>query len=178
MAEQTFGTHLSNRDFFIRRWEQEYPAFVDVCRALPSDKLDYRPHPASRSAGELVALLVSEEKSCLDLCESGRSSYNSGLRWHPQAGLTALKEMIAAYEQHHRALAEKLNSMDDTTWNRAAWLTRGEQEIILRDSVGGLLWIALFDAVHHRGQLSTYIRPMGGKVPSIYGPSGDAPARQ
>jgi len=39
------------------------------------------------------------------------------------------------------------------------------------------LWIALFDAVHHRGQLSTYIRPMGGKVPSIYGPSGDAPSR-
>ena len=30
------------------------------------------------------------------------------------------------------------------------------------------------DAVHHRGQLTTYLRPMGGKVPSIYGPSGDA----
>ena len=85
--------------------------------------------------------------------------------------------MIAAYQEHHRALAEKLNHLDDITWNRAAWLTRGEQEIVLRDSVGGLLWIALFDAVHHRGQLSTYIRPMGGKVPSIYGPSGDAPAR-
>jgi len=39
--------------------------------------------------------------------------------------------------------------------------------------VGGLLWIALFDFIHHRGQLTTYIRPMGGKVPSIYGPSGD-----
>src|SRR5689334_7291005 len=43
--------------------------------------------------------------------------------------------------------------------------------------VGGLLWIALFDAVHHRGQLSAYIRPMGGKVPSIYGPSADSAAR-
>ena len=54
---------------------------------------------------------------------------------------------------------------------------QGEQEIVLKDTVGGLMWIALFDAVHHRGQLSTYIRPMGGKVPSIYGPSGDFPAR-
>jgi uncharacterized damage-inducible protein DinB len=31
----------------------------------------------------------------------------------------------------------------------------------------------MLDAIHHRGQLSTYLRPMGGKVPSIYGPSGD-----
>ena len=37
------------------------------------------------------------------------------------------------------------------------------------------LWYLFFDAIHHRGQLSTYIRPMGGKVRSIYGPSGDDP---
>ena len=49
-----------------------------------------------------------------------------------------------------------------------------QKEILLKDTVGGLLWIALFDLVHHRGQLSAYIRPMGGKVPSIYGPSADA----
>jgi uncharacterized damage-inducible protein DinB len=177
MVEQTFGTQLSNRDFFIRRWGMEYAAFVEVCRALPPDRLDYRPHPASRSAGELVSLLVSLERSCVDLCATGRGSYNSRLHFHPTAGATTLEGMITAYQDHHRVLAEKLNDLDDATWNRPAWLTRGEQEIILRDTIGGLLWIALFDAVHHRGQLSTYIRPMGGKVPSIYGPSADAPAR-
>ena len=41
--------------------------------------------------------------------------------------------------------------------------------------ISGFLWMFFFDAIHHRGQLSTYIRPMGGKVPSIYGPSGDDP---
>jgi uncharacterized damage-inducible protein DinB len=178
MAKQFFGTELSNREFFIRRWEQEHPAFVDACKALPADRLDYRPHAGSRSAGELVALLVSVVQSCIELCASGRSSYNSGLKWHPTSGLDTLDEMIAAYEHHHRMFVEKLNLLDDTTWNRQAWLLRGEQEIILKDTVGGLLWIALFDAVHHRGQLSTYIRPMGGKVPSIYGPSADTPARQ
>ena len=151
---------------------------MDVCKALPSDRLDYRPHAASRSAGELVALLVSLERGCVELCESGRGSYNSNLRLHPAAGSSTLEEMIAAYEQHHHALEEKLIRLDDSTWNHPALLTRGEQEIILRDSVGGLLWIALFDGVHHRGQLSTYIRPMGGKVPSIYGPSADAPAKR
>lgn len=177
MTQQPFDTELSNRDFFIHRWAQEYPAFVDVCKALPAEKLHYRPHPASRSAGELVGLLVSAEKSCAELCETGRSSFNSGLRWHPGSGVSTLEEMVAAYETHHRELAEKLSRLDDSTWNRPAWLTQGNQEIILKDTIGGLLWIALFDAVHHRGQLSTYVRPMGGKVPSIYGPSGDAEAR-
>jgi len=177
MAEQTFGTQLSNRDFFIRRWSVEYPVFVDICKALPPDKLDYRPHRGSRSAGELVALLVSLERSCVDLCESGGGSYNSKLHVHPDGRQAALEEMVASYQKHHAALAEKLLGMDDLIWNRAAWLIRGEQEIILRDSIGGLMWIALFDAVHHRGQLSTYIRPMGGKVPSIYGPSADAAPR-
>ena len=37
------------------------------------------------------------------------------------------------------------------------------------------VWGMFFDAIHHRGQLTTYLRPMGGKVPSIYGPSGDDP---
>ena len=37
------------------------------------------------------------------------------------------------------------------------------------------LWFMLLDSIHHRGQLSVYIRPAGGKVPSIYGPTADEP---
>ena len=176
MPEQIFATQLSNREFFIRRWGQEYPAFVDVCRALPPDRLDFRPHPDSRSASEMVALLVSVEKSCSELCDTGRSSYNSGLRFHPAAGAATMEQMLAAYDGHHRALAEKLNRLDENTWNRPAWLTRGERKSFSKTRLVDC-YAALFDAVHHRGQLSTYIRPMGVKVPSIYGPSGDT-ARQ
>lgn len=49
---------MTNREFFLQLWEQEYPTFLKVFRALPEDKLDYRPHPRSRSAAELVWLLV------------------------------------------------------------------------------------------------------------------------
>ena len=38
-----------------------------------------------------------------------------------------------------------------------------------------LAWLLFFDSIHHRGQLSAYLHPMGGKVPSIYGPSADDP---
>ena len=175
MTTQLSGKDPSNREFFIRRWEQEFPGFVQVIRALPAGQLGYRPHPKSRSAGELAALLVSLQHGCIDLCTSERSSFNTEMRWHPAERSATLEEMIAAYQLHHNTLAEKLNNLDDIAWNRPAWMVRGEQEILLKDTVGGLMWLALFDAVHHRGQLSTYIRPMGGKVPSIYGPSADDP---
>jgi uncharacterized damage-inducible protein DinB len=176
MSTQLDGKNLSNREFFIRRWEQEFAGFIRVIRALPHDQLGYRPHPRSRSAGELVAFLVSTEQSCIDLAMSKQSSYNTSIRWHPADRSATLEEMITAYELHHRTLAVKLNGLDDAAWNHQAWMVQGEQEILLKDTVGGLMWLALFDSVHHRGQLSTYIRPMGGIVPSIYGPSADSPS--
>lgn len=175
MTTQSLASDLSNREFFVQRWDQEYPAFVRVFKAVPSHRLDYRPHPRSRSAGELIALLVSAQQSCIELCKS-RKSFYSGLRWKEPAVSSSLAEMIAAYERDHDDLAKQLRAMDDYGWNHQAWLIEGNRDILLKNTVGGLLWIALFDFVHHRGQLSAYIRPMGGKVPSIYGPSADEPA--
>ncbi len=172
MGTQSLGRELNNREFFIQRWGQEYFAFVRVFKALPPKRLDYRPHPRSRSAGELVALLVSAQQSCIQLCTS-RKSFYSGLRWQEPASFGNLDQMISTYEHDHSSLAIQLHSLDDNGWNHQAWLIQGTEEILLKDTVGGLLWIALFDTVHHRGQLSTYIRPMGGNVPSIYGPSAD-----
>jgi uncharacterized damage-inducible protein DinB len=97
----------------------------------------------------------------------------SGLRWLEPSSFGSRDEMIESYESDHDSLASQLHALDDAGWNHPAWLLQGTKEILLKATVGGLLWIALFDFVHHRGQLSTYIRPMGGKVPSIYGPSGD-----
>ncbi len=175
MAE-AHGTELSNREFFIQKWQQEYPAFVRVFRALPSDRLDFRPHPRSRSAGELVALLVSGQQSCIELCKNRKSFYN-GLRWKEPGQFGGIEDMISAYERDHDVLSSQLRTLDRDAWYQQAWFIQGNEEILLKDTVGGLLWIALLDFIHHRGQLSTYIRPMGGTVPSIYGPSADEPAQ-
>ncbi len=158
---------MSNREFFLERFTSEGPATLRVLRALPAAKLDWRPHAGSRSAGELVALLAYELQTGIELCESGQ------LNWDESAAKEGpLEEMAATFERRHKSLAEHLRRLDDTTWARKAkFLVRGIP--VLDETVGGLFWIALFDTVHHRGQLSAYIRPMGGKVPSIYGPSGD-----
>ncbi len=60
------------------------------------------------------------------------------MRWHPADRPATLDEMIAAYELHRKTLAEKLHGLDDITWNHQAWMIVGEQEILLKDTVGGL----------------------------------------
>ena len=172
MATHGFGAQLSNREFFIKRWQQEHSAFVNVIAALPIDLLDFRPHPLSRSAAELVVLLISAQRSCIQLCDNKKSSY-TGMHWQEPTTLDNRVHIVSTYERDHDELRVQLGALDDDSWNHQAWLIQGKDEILLRDTLGGLLWIALFDTVHHRGQLTTYIRPMGGKVPSIYGPSAD-----
>jgi uncharacterized damage-inducible protein DinB len=64
--------------------------------------------------------------------------------------------------------------MDEATWNRTGRFMMNGQ-VRMEQPISGFLWLIFFDAIHHRGQLSTYNRPKGGKVPTIYGPSGDDP---
>ena len=67
------------------------------------------------------------------------------------------------------------SSMTEADWKAPAkMIADGSTE--WETTRGGMAWSLLFDLIHHRGQLSVYIRPMGGKVPSIYGPSGDNPS--
>jgi uncharacterized damage-inducible protein DinB len=159
---------MDDRDFFVQLRDQERGAFSRVLKALPPDRLDYRPHPRSRSAAELVWLFVCEEAGNLDFINKGM------LEWKEEPPRGTLTEMIAAYERHVAAVSARLATLDESAWARPAQLLVGGQ-VVMNVPLGQMLWMNLLDAIHHRGQLSVYIRPMGGKVPSIYGPSADDP---
>ena len=160
---------MTNREFFIRCWRQEYPTFVKVLRAVPPDKMDYRPDPVTRSAAELVWLQVEEKQCWPELLETGR------IDWKPTAPARSLEEMIRAYEKAHSELASALERVDDVTWNEKRTQFVMDGRVLFEVPLGEMFWLGLFDAIHHRGQLSVYLRPMGGRVPSIYGPSADDP---
>ena len=159
---------MTNRDLLIKRLESETPAMLNVFRALPDDKLDYRPHPRSRSAGELVAVLVAEVACSVEMCEKGE------INWVDPKGATSTEKAATDYERLQKRFVELLHKVDDATWNKMIPLLLGGQKVH-EGTFSGMCWEFIFDAVHHRGQLSVYIRPMGGKVPSIYGPSADDP---
>jgi uncharacterized damage-inducible protein DinB len=83
------------------------------------------------------------------------------------------RTMLAQFEELSTALADKLGRFSQAQWEQTARLRIGGQ-VVLEKTVGGVLWLFHFDLIHHRGQLTTYLRPMGSKVSSIYGKSGDA----
>lgn len=160
---------MTNREFFLTCWDQEYPTFTKVLRAVPKDKLDFRPDPRSRSAAELVWLQVLEKRCWFELLETGK------INWTLSEPPRTLDEMLTVYEQAHAELAPHLRSMEDRRWDTEMTQFLIDGRVFIKTTMGHMFWIGLFDAIHHRGQLSVYLRPMGGKVPSIYGPSADDP---
>ena len=72
-----------------------------------------------------------------------------------------------------RQHAVQLKSFPLENWSRVGQLRVGDR-IAMEGPASDIVGLFHFDEIHHRGQLSTYLRPMGAKVPSIYGPSGDS----
>lgn len=157
---------MSNLAFYTKHWEQDHPAFERVLRALPADKLDFKPHERSSSAGDIAWQITEELRSLSDVIDTG------AVDWVTNPRPATLDEIVAAYGKNADRHRAALKALDDAGWNgEGRMLYQGHE--VMKSTVGGICWSFFLDAIHHRGQLSAYIRPMGGKVPSIYGPSAD-----
>jgi uncharacterized damage-inducible protein DinB len=158
---------MTVREYYKQRFEAEKPAFIKVMSAVPPDKAGYRPHERSTSASDLVWLLATELDDACALIDRGEVNYV----YKPCPGVP---ESIEAYEKHAAALQDRFTHLDDAKWDSHARLMM-DGKVVWEATLGDMLFGFLLDAIHHRGQLSSYLRPMGAKVPSIYGPSADDP---
>lgn len=157
---------MTNLEFCIARRKAELPAFVKVLKAVPQGRHDYRPDPRSRTAAELAWLLAAEEAALVTLLDTG------AIDWKETPPPASVAESVAAYERSAASVNERLAKIDEANWQKKASFVM-DGKAVWEDTTQNMVWGFLFDAIHHRGQLSTYLRPMGGKVPSIYGPSAD-----
>ena len=158
---------MSTREHFLKVFRDEKPRFLRVLKAVPADKGSYRPHEKSASAGGLVWLLASELSDACKVADRGEVDFVMP----PEPPVA---EAVAAYDRNAAELEKKLVQLDDAAWAKTARF-KVDGNVAWETPLGEMLWGFLFDAIHHRGQLSTYLRPMGAKVPSIYGPSADDP---
>jgi len=159
---------MNTREYYAECFKAEKPKFLRVLNAVPADKCAYRPHERSMCAADIVWLLASELGDACELVDKGSVSFVR------KPAPAALPESIATYEKNAAALETKLAVLDDAAWGgKAKFLVDGN--VAWETTLGDMLFGFLFDAIHHRGQLSAYLRPMGAKVPSIYGPSADDP---
>jgi uncharacterized damage-inducible protein DinB len=83
-------------------------------------------------------------------------------------------DLLSAFEATHKSMVPKVRGLSEEEWNAKVTAPIGPGKIgeVRR---ADMLWLMLMDSIHHRGQFSVYLRLVGAKVPSIYGPSGDEP---
>lgn len=141
-----------------------------ILRAFPREQAAFKPHERSNDAKQLAWMFVVEESTILKAL-SGEAILGSGF---PKAPPT-WDEVLQAFASSGERVTAALRSTDG-----AALAERSVEFFVAPRQTGkipaiDLLWFMLFDQIHHRGQLSVYVRMTGGKVPSIYGPSADEP---
>lgn len=145
--------------------KNEHQITMRLIEAIPPDRAGYRPDNIVRSAKDLAWHIVATENMFLSGIAAGALVTQGGLRADDMKDTTAI---AAWYGDRFAANLEQLNGLSGEDWLRVLDF-RG----IFQLPAFAYLTFAVNHTIHHRGQLSTYLRPMGAKVPSIYGQSYD-----
>ena len=153
---------MDEKALFTKFWNQEARTTRNVLARIPEQSV-YRPDPRSRTAQEIAWQIVCEEKMLIEALETGKAE------WAPPPMPGSMKDVLAEYERQSAEVLRRWDALPQKKWD-------GALEFFGSDRPSSpMAWSFLFDIVHHRGQISTYLRPMGSTVPQIYGPSGDEP---
>ena len=153
---------MDEKALFTRFWTDEAKTTRNVLARIPEGS-EYRPDPKSRTAHEIAWQIVCEEKMIIEALENGSAE------WAPPPLPKTMKEVLESYEKQGATLPGRWQALPAERWDGRIEFF-GDQR-----PAAPMAWSFLFDIVHHRGQISTYLRPMGSTVPQIYGPSGDEP---
>ena len=157
---------MTTRGFFQGLLAQERGLFVKVVQAVLEDGLEHRPDPKARCSRELIEHLIGHNLDLAELIDDGVIHHRN------QVPFESIDDAVRQLDDSFAVVLEKLGTIDDDAWLEPAKFLVGDH-VIMEAPRQQLAWMMLLDSVHHRGQLSTHLRPMGSTVPAMYGPSAD-----
>jgi uncharacterized damage-inducible protein DinB len=168
------ATFLLN-EIYLPQIRNEHKTTRRVIEAIPADNCGWCPDPKSKSALDLAWHIASSECFFLNGIASGKyerpSDGGDGSR---PASIKSPADILNWYDENHAKAVSQLAQVQGDNLSRPI-------DFFGMFSFPAVAYAGLMcsHSIHHRGQLSSYLRPMGGKVPSIYGPSADEglPAR-
>lgn len=153
----------------LDRYQNDHEKTLKVLKAFPADRSEFRPHERSNTALHLAWTFVIEERLLLKAIR-GEQVLGSGFSSPPDTWEAVLDLFEKGYDEVVAALRDPNNPelTGAVTFYSGPKQTAEYPTAVFADFM-------LDDQIHHRGQLSVYVRMAGGKVPSIYGPSADEP---
>ena len=157
---------MTNKEFFIQCWQNEMKTTARAVRALPADmnKLDYKPSEKGRNARQIIEHILPH-------AEYLSKAIDTGIMDEQDHKFSSIEEAASYTEKQSALFIEKLSKVDDKIWDTKVIPLMIHGNKIFEAPMYSFFWSYLFDVIHHRGQLSTYYRPMGVRNPSIYGPT-------
>ena len=159
----------SARQALLESYRRESATTLRILRAFPPGYAELRPHPTSNSAQQL-AWTFAIENALIEAALRNELHMPPAFPSMPNAWA----ECVDAYEQGVARVTALLEGAPDEAMNDLVPFMTGPREFGDVSKLH-LCTLMLNDSIHHRGQLSVYLRMSGAKVPSIYGPSRDEP---
>lgn len=154
----------NDKQTFLSHLEREHQTTMKLIEAFSDDKLEYKPPSDKlRTARELLAIFPATEASLPQFAQGSTPQ-----EWKPFEGRT-MKEILDAYHAAHGQAVEAIRAVPDADLQREMDFWGQPARRI------DALWFMLLDNIHHRGQLTVYLREAGGVVPPIYGPTAEQP---
>jgi uncharacterized damage-inducible protein DinB len=157
-------------EYFANLWEGELPATTKVLRNVPDQGRDYKPDDKSRSAWELATHLAIGDVWFIQSIIDGNFTFDPELEKKQAARFVSSSDVADFYEREVRAKLKELRGLPaDRLVKVVDFFGMMKQPTVT------YLGFANNHSIHHRGQLSSYLRACGSKVPAIYGASADEP---
>lgn len=158
-------------DYMTNLWEGEFPATCKVLAAVPEGGRTYRPDERSRTAWELTVHLATGDIWFMDAIAQGAFVWDPEAAKAAESQFTNLGEVVEFYKREFPARLATLRALP------AEKLTQTVDFFgMMQQPNVTYLGFANNHSIHHRGQLASYLRAMGSKVPAIYGMSADEQA--
>lgn len=155
-------------DHLLAIFESEIGTTTGVFAAVPADKLTYTPHPSSKTALALMRHITLDDERLLKGVADGALGPMPDRS--DACGIMTPQDAVARYTDRIPKVLEQLKALPGDAFVRPVDFYGHVMPALVILSIIGR------HSTHHRGQLSAYLRPMGGKVPPIYGPTADTVA--
>ena len=160
-------------DALLPEFDREMTTTRKALERVPEDKFAWKPHAKSFSLGALATHVATLPAWGRETLEESEIDIAGG---QPPAAPLSRAELLATFDTHVAATRSALVGRSDAELLATWTLKRGGKAIFSMPKGAVLRSFVISHLIHHRGQLSVYLRLLDVPVPSIYGPSADEPA--
>ena len=159
---------MSMADALLPELEQEMKTTRRVIERVPSEKADWKPHPKSFSLAHLTQLVATMPGWITSVVQGKNIDLSEGPGYRNQK----TESLLQQFDKHVAEARAAIAAAKDADYAKPWELTMGDK-VLMSLPRGVVVRQTVNHLVHHRGQLTVYLRMLDVPVPSIYGPSAD-----